>query len=196
MQEVNWDTHPIQSVLGLRGLIQPTDILLLAKYQYIPQTSTNTTRIVVPIRFEDLSPNLVMWYMQSLLPGFELALQSQVYNSKQELVGHLLFADCAGTHEDNKFQESTLKEWRIHHVDVYRSGRSHHLYFPGVLPLNQWWRFLGRLLLWTSGNRQTQLIDERWVGHALEHNYAALRWSANSARHIHTPYLTSRKPLS
>ncbi len=197
--EINWDLHPIQSILklGRLGLIPRGSILLLAKYFYVPQTSTNDTRVIVPIKFEDLTPHLVQYHIETLKLGQELAIQSQVFDKHGNQRGHMLFTDCQESHDtDSNFAKWLPARWDIKSVDVYRSGRSHHLYFPAILPESEWRRFLGNMLLWNPRPGLPQFIDERWVGHALEHSYTAMRWSANSNQHKHAPVYTSTQPLT
>ncbi len=193
--QIDWANHPIQFLLQMKGLLLPTDRVLFARYLYTPQTSTEASRIIMPVHYGDITESLVESLMDGLHEGQELALQSQVYNQHNEPKGHLLFADCVGNHEAGAFSQALPARFKINETWVYNSGRSSHGYFPGLLSTEQWRQFLGSLLLWNQHRENFFLIDERWVGHALEHSYNALRWSAHSARHTHAPIFLAKQPL-
>jgi hypothetical protein len=72
----------------------------------------------------------------------------------------------------------------------FETGRSFHGYFPGLIPEQAWLGYLGRLLL-VNSLEGPQVIDSRWVGHALIRGFTALRWSHNTNRYLAIPHLVT-----
>lgn len=76
------------------------------------------------------------------------------------------------------------------HFVFFETGRSFHGYFPDLIAEGALPKYLGQLLLLNKHDRP-ELIDTRWVGHALVRGFTALRWSHNTNRYRGMPRLAS-----
>ena len=70
----------------------------------------------------------------------------------------------------------------------FNTGQSFHGYFPDLIPQEAWHQYLSQLLVF-SRHGSPQIIDTRWVGHALGRGFSALRWSNNTSRYRAMPRL-------
>jgi hypothetical protein len=70
---------------------------------------------------------------------------------------------------------------------LFASGRSFHGYLIQLISIDEWHRFLGKLLLVNPPNSNYEKIDSRWVGHSLENGFSALRISFNSEFYLRLP---------
>ena len=73
---------------------------------------------------------------------------------------------------------------------LFETGRSLHGYFPDLIQEEVWFKYLGQLLTLNEHNHP-DVIDTRWVGHALMRGFAALRRSHNTNRYQAMPRLAS-----
>jgi hypothetical protein len=76
------------------------------------------------------------------------------------------------------------------HLILFETGQSFHGYFPDLIPVSDWSKYLGNLLLLNEYDC-LPVIDARWIGHALVRGFSALRWSQNTSRYRAMPRLTS-----
>jgi hypothetical protein len=69
----------------------------------------------------------------------------------------------------------------------FASGHSMHSYGLKLLSKDNWVAFMGRALLMNVGDTKT--VDTRWIGHALERGYGALRLTCSNEKYVQIPEL-------
>lgn len=119
-------------------------------------------------------------HINNLSNNKELALHSKVKVKDNEL--HIPMIDFATEVINNELYEkvSIIAESFNAKFKLFKSGRSYHGYFNTLITKNDWIKYLGALLLLNKPYDPFEYIDSRWIGHALEHGYSALRVSYNS----------------
>lgn len=128
--------------------------------------------------------------MSRLTGAQELALHSRVIY--KDRIYHIPMVDFA---EAGSTELLVSKMRAVRHslsVDIalYNSGRSVHGYYFCLVDEKDWYRYLGRLLLCNpTSDSNREFIDSRWIGHSLEQEFSALRWSCNSAIYKSVPEL-------
>lgn len=187
--EVVRNSHPIELISIIRNNYGAGLELEFSRYVYRPQSILDVREIFrVPINRVD-----VAWLQTEfarLPPGWELALNSRVYNSKGRK-SHIPMIDYVGRQLPSDYSHfpgllGSLAS-RMMFVD---SGRSYHSYAPVLISHSKWIGFMGRLLLLNLPN-SPPLTDSRWVGHRLVGGFSALRWSNNSEQYLKLPEIVS-----
>jgi|GEM_PF-3118628 len=79
-------------------------------------------------------------------------------------------------------------------VYIFKSGRSYHAYFDGLLNEEDWKKFLGKLILLNKPQMNIDIIDIRWVGHSLTNGFSALRLSKNTPLYLSYPEYLAKIP--
>ena len=116
----------------------------------------------------------------------ELALHSNV-----EVVGneslHLVMVDMSTTARAHLEKlRAFLGDNFYQQIAWYSSGRSFHGYGTELLPQQDWYKFMGLLLL-ANQPHLGATVDPRWIGHRLLAGYAALRWTKNTSHYLGVP---------
>lgn len=197
MESFDLANHPLEYIRSLIGsVLHPSYFLEVAQYMYLPRTRNTKDRIITKIRARDLNGDWLTRRLTTLQPDYEVCLQSRVYNTQGSLVGHLPFVDCLGSLMPEVFRFSVDKRYGLADTfQLYKTSRSYHAYFAGLLSENLWKDFMAQFLLWNEPKTDFYLIDARWIGHSLLNGYAGLRWSANSRRHATFPEYHSTQQL-
>ena len=183
--------HPIQWVANLMqqymisGMLPVSTHLELSRYLYIPQSLQDyRENLYIPI--SEINDSSLLKIIMELPTQYELACHSKLITFGQTY--HIPMIDF-GYKGNSPTESQTLKEfsafWNMN-FHIYDSGRSYHAYGNRLLTTEQWYQFMGSLLLLNkpSGGR---LIDERWIGHRIMGGYAALRWSKNTSHYKKYP---------
>lgn len=183
--------HPFQWVaLLLRNYINTNPVwassnIELSRYHYIPQ-SFQDYRETIHLAISELNENIFLQMIMELPQDFELAINSRVITMGQ--VYHIPMIDF-GYKGSSPLESQLLKEfssyWRMN-FNIYDSGRSYHAYGDRLLTTQEWYQFMGSLLLLNKPSG-FKLIDERWVGHRIVGGYSALRWSKNTSHYKKFP---------
>ncbi len=185
-----WKKHPIHFLKCLRDLIPPSHFLEFSKYEYQSETNTDQSREVFLTRFSNVDEKFLNLHITSLKPGYEFALQSRVYDSTKNLLGHLPLVDFLGSNILEVLQITSHPDHNLgKHLWIYKTNRSFHGYFPTVLNESSWFKFMASLILWNKPSFGFLITDPRWCAHGIINGYSALRWSNNSARHKNHPEL-------
>jgi len=132
-----------------------------------------TNRIIDILSFyKELEHNI-----NNLLPREELAIHSVVI--KNNIRYHIPFIDFSYPTDEDIFNSmSKLQEEYNFTIYLFKSGRSYHAYFDGLLTDYHWKKFLGHLLLLNT--TKSSVVDSRWVGHSIIQGFSSLRLSCNT----------------
>ncbi|HBM2918152.1 hypothetical protein HVX57_00430 [Klebsiella michiganensis] len=159
--------------------------LSFSKYIYKPQ-SFSDKREIFTLPFHQFSEISLFNIISELRENEELAFHSYIQDFGNTY--HLPLIDFGNVDRgiiDSEPLRELAQHWGLS-FSIYNSGRSFHAYANKLLSLNDWIKFMGSLLLLNKPSG-FKLIDERWVGHRIMANYAALRWSHNTAHYKKTP---------
>ena len=191
-----WEKHPMHFLKCLKDAIPPSYFLEFSKYEYQPETNTDQSREVFLARFSEVDEEFLNLHTTSLKPEYEFALQSRIYDSDKNLVGHLPLVDFLVNNISEVMEMSTSSEGQLGKtLWIYKTGRSFHGYFPAILKENEWLKFMASLILWNKPTFGFHITDPRWCAHGIKNGYSALRWSNNSSRHKSYPELFSIEEL-
>lgn len=183
--------HPFQWVaVLLQHYINSNQLLAsssieLSRYHYIPQ-SFQDYRETMHLAVSELNEDVFLQMIMNLPQDFELAFHSRVITMGQ--LYHIPMIDF-GHKGSSPVESQLLKEfssyWRMN-FNIYNSGRSYHAYGNRLLTTQEWYQFMGSLLLLNKPSG-FKLIDERWIGHRIMGGYSALRWSKNTSHYKKFP---------
>lgn len=143
-------------------------------------------RTVFRLRNDEHLLTIVKRTISELSANQELAFHSNIYiNSIRYIIPLIDF-----TFSDIKIKENLIYD--IHNylnapVYLFSSGRSFHGYALDIISMEEWYKFLGKLLLFNDPSGYLENIDSRWIGHSLENGFSALRLSYNSRYYIKSP---------
>lgn len=117
---------------------------------------------------------------------YEIALHSTIKIADQQL--HIPMVDF-NVNSNLGNVAKVFKKLKVMDSElyIYNSGRSFHGYYLNLLNSDDWYKYLGSLLLLNDRKKPFKYIDTRWVGHCLEHGYSALRLSKNSNSYLSKP---------
>jgi hypothetical protein len=184
--------HPrivVDKVVHLRGARL---VFTYSRYEVAPpgQQAAAPRTPVLRVRATDVTNDWVKRRLAELGPREELAWHSCV---ECDGIGfHIPMIDFLGRPKKtvlHKLNELLAEKLGLRgHFIFFETGRSFHGYFPDLIPDHVWHRYLGDLLLVNCNNHQ-DVIDSRWVGHALVRGFTALRWSHNTTRYAAMPEL-------
>lgn len=184
--EVDNSRHPISLLKSLRENHGDSLVLEFSRYAYAPQTVFDEREIfeapILEVDSEWLSHEI-----SSLKPGWELALNSRVMDSRGRIL-HIPMIDFIGRSclENYSLFEGVVGPGIAKRMTFFDSGRSFHSYAPILIRPGEWVNFMGRLLLLNLPGIPA-VTDARWVGHRLMGGFSALRWSNNSGAYLHPP---------
>jgi hypothetical protein len=180
----DFTTHPILVTKEIIARFGGDVRFSFSKYRIGPPGfQAQMERSVVTVTGQDLTYGWLQDQIERLPLDFELALQSNVDLSGSAV--HIPMIDF-GT----KDEESVTMFPRLFDSSFYcfASGRSFHGYFSELINREHWLDFLGSLLLTNPSDAQG-ITDTRWIGHALQRGYSALRWSHRTNRYNDLPRL-------
>ena len=145
---------------------------------------------VLQVNAIDLTPDWLVQRFAELGPNEELAWHSSV--EWQGDAFHIPMIDLLDSPPGpnlRQLSQTLAAEMNLRGDFIFfNTGQSFHAYFPDLIAERAWHQYLGRLLVF---NKQDwpQIIDTRWVGHALGRGFSALRWSNNTNRYRAMPRL-------
>jgi hypothetical protein len=156
-----------------------------SRYRYRPR-SLMDERQIFSVHADEISPEWLYRELERLEADQELALHSLVSIGGRD--SHLRMIDFDGFSEQHLTSlAKVLTEAEIESMRYFFSGRSFHGYSTELIDSQgEWVDFMARLLL-SNFPMRVKVVDSRWVGHRLLARYSALRWSANTARHLQYP---------
>lgn len=147
---------------------------------------------VLKVAAQDVTQEWLVERVAELGPDEEMALHSLVESKRG--VFHIPMIDFIGHPAKKLVSEISRMVKRemglTSRLILFDTGRSFHGYFPDLIAVETWSRYLGELLLFTEPD-ESPVIDTRWVGHALVRGFTALRWSHNTNRYLAMPRLAS-----
>ncbi|MGB4776378.1 MAG: hypothetical protein WBP45_14475 [Daejeonella sp.] len=131
--------------------------------------------------------------LRNLKPDEELAIHSLVESNGIKY--HLPQIDFSNPTNEEIF-ESLRKLQNYFNYDIYlfKSGRSYHAYFDGLLNEEEWKKFLAKLILLNRQNLNIDIVDVRWVGWSLDNGFSALRLSKNTPLYLSYPEYLDKIP--
>lgn len=141
------------------------------------------------VETEELSPAFLLELQETLSPSAELAVNSLIKSKGNAY--HLALIDFQYQELDDYFSQ-TIADFKKQYpalLYLFRSGRSFHGYQDMVLTESAWRSYLGSLLLLNRPGHREELVDSRWVGHALMQGFAALRLTNNTRSYLQLPAL-------
>jgi len=190
LKQIKINRHPIMWVSNIinsyisAGILSEATSLSFSKYRYIPHSYIDN-RINFSLSINQLNNEFLLNELIELNEGEELAFHSEIYSNGIKY--HLPLIDFGG--KDYRFIESPTRAfsnyWEMD-FSIFNSGRSYHAYGHKILTTQNWIKFMGSLLLINSPG-SARIIDDRWIGHRLMAEYAALRWSKNSSQYKKFP---------
>lgn len=188
---INFESHPISVVYDLVNRYGDGFVLSFSRYLYRPQSPLDE-REVFNVGVSEVGQSWLEDQIGQLHDGWELALNSEVIDSRNRRF-HIPMIDFAGRETSfffTKYFRAIVGVGFNDSMLVFDSGRSFHAYSPTLISNKAWVRFMGGLLLLTLPG-QTQIVDDRWVGHRLRGGYSALRWSCRSGNYLKIPEFVS-----
>lgn len=153
-------------VSGGQGITLQREIFKVAKDNFLKSIEENITQ---------------------LKPNEELAVHSNVYFGNECLCVPLIDFAFNSLNDNTENICKQVQRYFGEPLYLYNSGRSFHGYILTLISRNEWYKFLGFLLLLNSPNDAFHNIDSRWIGHSLEFGFSALRLSCNSKYYIQKP---------
>lgn len=177
--------HPIFVYKSIIEKMSSNDLELeFSKYVYKMRGITDK-REIINIPAEKLSGKWLIDMISTLSDNEEFACHSKV------LVGgdtwHVPLIDFVVT-DIKKIPKDALdliSRTLNSSFFLFSSGTSYHGYFNTIVSKENWLYFIGEILLLNNSPKyQYNIVDSRWVGHALQQGFAALRWSNKTKRAI------------
>ena len=172
----------------LSRLYQKDDAVFhFSKYKYVADTLFDE-REAIMVSGAELTAEWVESTIQSLKPGFELALHSNVLIKNRTHHIPMIDFTLSGsiTFDVIDRMRCFLPRSVMLNLAIYESGRSFHAYSTALIRPKDWIEFMGRLLLINS-NISPDIIDTRWIGHRLIGGFSSLRWSNNTKQYLGMP---------
>lgn len=140
----------------------------------------------------DLTRSFLFGLQETLSPTAELAIKSLIKSKGR--VYHLALIDFQYPELDDHFSQmiAAFKEQYSAPLYLFRSGRSFHGYQDLVLTESAWQSYLGALLLLNRPSQREEIVDSRWIGHALLQGFMALRLTKNTRSYLQLPTLVKK----
>lgn len=158
----------------------------LSYYTYVPRTVADRRSTWLTSRLDFIDERHVHDVMNATPTGQELAVHSDLRMSDGTSL-HLAMVDMSTTSKAHLAKlRATLDDGSFEEISWFSSGRSFHGYGSSLLPMNEWIRFMGLLLL-ANQPRLEPTVDPRWIGHRLVAGYSALRWTSNTPHYLGVP---------
>lgn len=171
----------------------PTSTLEFSKYIY-KERGVTMRREFIYLNFKDMDKEYIKKF--PLNEEEELALDSRVKIGNDDFhlplidfkVGKEYFDDVIEVCEKIKSYLEELNKPEDIEYSLFDSGHSFHGYFNTLISQNDWYDFLGYLILQYGNNSSiSEIIDVRWIGHSLRAGFCALRLSKNTAHYKKEP---------
>lgn len=181
--------HPIHGLCHFLLDQHPELLLEFSKYIHLGLGRT-LSREIFQVEASNVSPAWLAEQIRGLSHQQELAFHSKALQN--DTTYHIPMVDFARVESIKTLLIKTqpIRESLSIDITLYDSGQSMHGYYFCLIDENEWYKYLGRLLLCDPPfGAEEQIIDSRWVGHSLEHGFSALRWSCNSAIYQSIPQL-------
>lgn len=178
--------HPywhVRAVLDRHGGVMAVPV---SYYTYKPRT-VEDKRTTWEIAISDfLNAEYMAHVMEKTPRGQELAIHSNIrINGGQDV--HLVMIDMSTSARAHLEKlRAFLGDNFYQQISWYSSGRSFHGYGTELLSRENWYRFMGLLLL-ANQPHLGPTVDPRWIGHRLLAGYAALRWTKNTSQYLGVP---------
>lgn len=188
--------HPISIIKEILAHANAGNNVYLEFSKYVGGGHDKTiTRSTFTLKYPELTEDWLEDQLLTLKSNEELALHSRVYfvEKKDVILYQLPLIDFYKASDDldlgsivSRIQKNpSLKDCS---VTFFSSGRSLHGYVKKLLPREDWYKFLGTLLLTNPYDQMTYPnVDARWVGHSLENGFSALRISNNTKEYLQPP---------
>lgn len=104
---------------------------------------------------------------------------------------HIPFIDFYTSSSEEVYNSlEVLREKYNFDIYIFETGRSFHAYFDGLLPQDEWIKFLADLLLLNKYDRL--ITDFRWVAHSMNQGFSSLRQSCNTPVYLEYPKYHSK----
>lgn len=190
------ESHPIYKLKNSLLKKEPRLILEFSRYVYVSYGVTQS-REIFHIKASDVINGWLEDQIEMLSGGQELAFHSRVkLHENDNNTYHIPMIDFINTRSEEKIISKIEPVNQKLEADLvlYQSGNSYHGYYFILLNENDWYKFLGSILLCNPPSRiNDEIIDSRWVGHSLEHSFSALRWSQKTSKYKIVPTLSPQK---
>lgn len=183
-------THPICMIQHLIGSYGENIVFRFSRYQHVPQ-SLEDNRETFEVSATDVSSNWLQAQLADLEFGEELAINSTVMIDG--VTWHIPMIDFAS----KNLEKIEVNIAKLGHripgaLILFDSGSSFHAYGTTLICEGGWRGFMGNVLLCNTGN-ESNVVDQRWVGHRLIAGYGALRWSCNTKNYSRLPELVNKE---
>lgn len=183
------EKHPSRLLTHFSALLEPPFRFEFSKYIYKPQSTADEREYFsfTPTEAVDGAASL----MNSLRPEQELAFHSRICAEGE--VFHVPMLDLACNVDDHTAEAllAFMARFNIRSFELYRSGRSGHVYGLELLPDSLLTKFFAHALLLNLPGKPP-LVDSRWIGHRLYAGYGSLRWSCNTKQYLQYPHRIGR----
>ena len=187
---IDLERHPFAVIRNIKSQFFLDD----AEFEYSRYVSggrgRTISREICKVKGSELSTKWFLKELSLLKAGEELAWHSSVYRLGARF--HIPMVDFQGIYQENKFKplvQNLLKRVKGN-AYIFDSGRSSHGYMLSLLTEEEWYFYLGLLLLSNPfSSSEPQIVDSRWVGHSLKQGFSALRWSKNTELYLQVPFL-------
>jgi hypothetical protein len=180
--------HPITRLRRWLLRDYPDCKLEFSRYVYKEYGRTES-REIFHIFCKDVNRQWLGEQLNHLEDSQELAVHSRIELQDGE-VRHIPMIDFTNTRSPATASRRTryLTQRLGVEIELYQSGNSLHGYYYTLVREEEWYQFLGSLLLCNLPNQIAEdVIDARWVGHSLNHGFSALRWSKHTDQYKQIP---------
>ena len=184
------NSHPIIFLEDLIGKYNAKTIFLFSKYIYAPQTREDI-RQNFTVKSSEINKEWVLNQLKNLKPNENISLNSKVLLDGLEMHIPMIDFDTNNIEEINVIVKTLSKEQKCD-IYIFNSGRSFHGYFLTLINQEDWYKFMGNILLCNQKNSKIDIVDQRWVGHRLIAGYGTLRWSMNGEHYLQMPKLEKK----
>lgn len=153
---------------------------------HYPRPGSGNHDHFVPVGSKWMESDEIQKLNATLAHDRELALASSVYDQGKHYQIPMIDFDGRCTLEMASKAVAILKKEFAFDIEIFASGNGYHGYGVALLTQEDWYNWLGNLLLINDPNGRAT-VDARWVGHCLTRGYCGLRWSANTAHSKSVP---------
>lgn len=179
-------SHPYWQVRAVLDRHHGVIAVPVSYYTYKPRT-VEDKRTTWEIAISDfLNEEYMANVIEKTPGGQEMAIHSNVQINGGQ-TAHLVMIDMSTSARAHLEKlRAFLGDNFYQQISWYASGRSFHGYGTELLSQENWYQFMGLLLLANQPNLEPT-VDPRWIGHRLIAGYAALRWTKNTSQYIGVP---------
>ncbi len=180
--------HPIASLRQWLNEEYPDSTLEFSRYVYKHYGRTES-REIFHLECKAINFTWLKHEFRRLADSQELAFHSRVKLANGQ-TRHIPMIDFTNVLSPETASSRTryISDLLGVSVELYSSGNSLHGYYLTLISQNDWLDFLASLLLCNLPDQIAEdVIDTRWVGHALKHRFCALRWSKHTNSYKQIP---------